>query len=75
MKSRYTIEDLKNIPEDEPVFIIRAKDVTAPAVIQHWAELAAYYGAKEEMVDQAAKLSLEVVEWQRVHGMKIPDMG
>lgn len=27
------------IPDDEPVFILRAKDITAPEVVRYWAQL------------------------------------
>ena len=33
------------IGEDEPVFLLRAKDLTAPEVIERWAELAEQHGA------------------------------
>lgn len=34
------IQDPDNkIPEDEPVFLLRAQDKTAPAVVAYWAKL------------------------------------
>lgn len=69
------IQDPENkIPEDEPVFLIRAQDVTAPEVVRYWAMKAQCSGAKENIV-KAARLQAErMVEWQREHSIKIPDM-
>lgn len=44
------------IPEDEPVFLIRAKDVVGPAVVRTWAHMAAEAGADPD-------LCLRVAEW------------
>lgn len=62
------------IPEDEPVFFVRAQDVTAPFVVLHWAKLAERYGAKENIIQAAIAQAERMVEWQREHGWKVPDM-
>lgn len=69
------IQDPENkIPKDEPVFLIRAQDVTAPDVVRYWAMQAKYKGAKESIVLAARTQADHMVEWQREHNMKIPDM-
>jgi len=69
------IQDSENkIPEDEPVFLIRAQDVNAPEIVRYWAELAENYGAEDNILTAARAHSERMVEWQRQHGMKIPDM-
>ncbi len=62
------------IPEDEPVFLIRAHDVTAPDVVRYWAMKAGYCGADKEIIQHAKDQADRMIEWQRHHGMKIPDM-
>lgn len=62
------------IPEDEPVFLLRAQDVTAPDVVEYWVMKARQAGASNDIID-AAKGQVDAMrEWQREHGMKIPDM-
>ncbi len=69
------IQDPENkIPEDEPVFLIRAQDVTAPEVVKYWAAKAKWSGAAQDIVHAAEAHAGRMVEWQREHGMKIPDM-
>lgn len=62
------------IPEDEPVFLLRAQDVTAPFLVRMWAQQAESFGAKQDIVDAARRQAANMTEWQREHGMKIPDM-
>lgn len=58
------------IAEDEPVFILRAQDMTAPGVVDYWASLnredLSLYGA----VRKHANL---MREWQQQHGRKQAD--
>lgn len=69
------IQDSANlIPEDEPVFLLRAQDVVAPEVVSYWIELAKDSGALPNIIEAAKKHVGLMVEWQREHGMKIPDM-
>ena len=62
------------IPEDEPVFLLRAQDKTAPAVVVHWALQAQLVGAEKEVVDSALDQAKAMSKWQREHGMKTPDL-
>ena len=62
------------IPEAEPVFLIRGQDVAGPATVREWAFQAQRSGAKKEIVESAIKQAAAMLEWQREHGMKIPDM-
>lgn len=62
------------IPEDEPVFLLRAQDVTAPAVVKWWCNLARQHGASENIIEAARSQVDEMIKWQKEHGMKIPDM-
>ena len=62
------------IPEDEPVFLLRAQDASAPWTVRMWIDEARKLGAKANILE-AARLHVEtMIKWQREHGMKIPDM-
>ncbi len=62
------------IPEAEPVFLIRGQDITAPDVVDFWADLAAAKGASSEIVIAAREQALRMKDWQRLQRVKIPDM-
>lgn len=62
------------IPEDEPVFLLRAKDVAAPAAVQLWADRAEQAGASWKIVLAARDQAFEMIRWQAEHGSKIPDL-
>ena len=63
------------IPENEPVFLIRGKDVTAPSVVSYWADKAEEAGADQVIVDAARNQAIAMILYQsssiRCH---IPDM-
>lgn len=62
------------IPEDEPVFLLRAQDVCAPFAVLEWAFQAERHGANRIMVESAKKQAQLMRDWQTQQGMKIPDM-
>lgn len=59
--------------DDEPVFIVCARDVLAPHTVMDWADRAAKLGVNDEKVRAAIGLANEMIAWQRKHGMKLPD--
>lgn len=63
------------IGSDEPVFLIRGKDVLAPDCIRHWAiELERLDGHDPAVVQHALKFADLVQNWQDEHGCKTPDV-
>jgi hypothetical protein len=62
------------IPEDEPVFLLRAQDKLAPYAIELWAEAAETEGADPWIVQVALRHAALMREWQKEHGSKVPDM-
>lgn len=77
MRSDYNerIQDSANlIPEDEPVFLLRAQDMWAPAAVDNWADLLALDGGDIATVKQAKECAKEMRKWQKKHGSKSPDM-
>jgi hypothetical protein len=59
--------------EDEPVFILRARDVTAPDTLRHWAMRVARAGASPNLVSAAEEWADRMEAWGREHGTKVPD--
>lgn len=62
------------IPEDEPVFLIRAKDVSGPDVLQFWIQASIRAGVKPDMIELAQIHWERMVAWQKQHGCKVPDL-
>lgn len=62
------------IGRDEPVFLIRGRDVTAPTAIREWAAVAREHGADAAAADAEA-WAAEVEAWQQSHHdrVKVPD--
>jgi len=53
--------------DEEPIFVLRAKDPTAPEVVNYWITLnaAPAYIQPEEKLIGASKLSDEMVQWYK----------
>lgn len=62
------------IPEDEPVFLIRAQDQNAPFVLDYYANLANINGASAEIVELVRGHAQAMRDWQSEHGRKVPDL-
>lgn len=62
------------IPEDEPVFLLRAKDIAAPAAIYQWVKTAELSGAAPEILQAARDQISRMYDWQKIHGVKVPDL-
>ena len=62
------------IPKDEPVFLLRAQDKLAPALVEAWALRASDIGAAKNIVDAAYSQADAMRSWQLKHGSKTPDM-
>jgi len=69
------IQDSANIiPEDEPVFLIRAQDIVGPSIVETWAEWAEAGGAAPNIISAARSHAIAMRKWQEEHGSKVPDM-
>jgi hypothetical protein len=62
------------IGEDEPVFLIRAKDLLAPVAMQFWADQAEKIGVQPIMVDMVRRHAELTKQWQTKNGCKKPDI-
>ena len=64
------------IPEDEPVFLIRAQDPNFPAAVKHYAKLAEDGGAADDLVNACinhAKLG-EKFQAENPEAVHTPDL-
>lgn len=63
------------IPDDEPVFLIRSKDIVGPRIVELWAHNARSEGADDALCDRVLEFAMEMQEYARVHynGGKAPD--
>jgi hypothetical protein len=64
------------IAPDEPVFVIRGRDMSAPDAIDAYASAAALHGADDELVSVVHERAEAMREWQRQHpdSLKVPDI-
>ena len=64
------------IGEDEPVFLIRAKDMCSVATLNFWASYAESQGANSDIVETAKRQSLAMIEWQgkNLDKIGVPDL-
>jgi hypothetical protein len=58
----------EKVAPDEPIFVLRAQDKLAPAMVSLWCELAALSGCGQAKVDDARRLAESMREWQRKTG-------
>lgn len=68
------IQDPENqIPEDEPVFLLRAQDEVAPIAVDAWACALRARGGDETVIREAFAQAGKMRDWQQKHGSKLPD--
>lgn len=75
-RSYQTIQDSSGrIPEDEPVFVLRAKDRVAPVVMRIYADLARAAGADPKFIETVELWSrqMETYAFSVYGGGKVPD--
>ncbi len=73
MEPESSDNDSEQAANEEPVFVLRARDKLAPIVVRVWAELAAAHGCPEEKLRAAFHTQLEMRDWALRHGAKWPD--
>lgn len=60
--------------DDEPVFVLRARDVQAASTIRTWAQAVEHRGAPRAKVQQAYEMAQAFDRWREAHGGgKVPD--
>jgi len=64
---------LDKVAPDEPVFVLRARDIIAPEIVREWAYRAQCEGAPIEKCDDARRIADAMEQWQIGHRRKVPD--
>lgn len=59
---------------DEPVFIIRAKDLSGPEAVRKWAEINLRNGGDPAVSGLVFSHARKMEEWQAKHGCKVADV-
>lgn len=64
-----------NIPDDEPVFIVRGKDLLAADIVSTWMMAAARVGVSTTKLQAVEQVYRDIQDFQRCHAdrCKIPD--
>ena len=62
------------IPDDEPVFLLRGQDRHAPEVVAYWASLVLRDGGDRRIADRAMAQARAMRDWQAEHGRKVADL-
>lgn len=62
------------IPDDEPVFLLRGQDASAPAAVEAWAEEHARRGGDPEIAALARRQAENMRAYQAQHGNKVADL-
>jgi hypothetical protein len=75
VKNYPEVKKLLGIPEDEPIFIIRAQDDVSIEAIAKYAGLAEKAGVNPNFLSGLVDVQLQFGEWRRVNRekVKIPD--
>ncbi len=67
-------DPLELIGKDEPVFLLRAKDKSAPGVVRFWANNQIYLNNPDKAIIQMAFDQAKTMQqWQEKNGSKLPD--
>jgi hypothetical protein len=67
------ITERGHFEDNEPLFILRGRDVFTVPVLQHYWDLCAEHGATKEHLADITKHAQQISDWQMEHGTKIPD--
>lgn len=62
------------IPEDEPVFLLRGQDITAPETLEFWALQNMKRRGSVALITRALNQADEMRKWQSEHRSKIADL-
>ena len=63
------------IPDDEPAFILRAQDLTAPVLVRAWIDNAIAGGVNADKLERAEQHYADMIEFQKANPdrCKFPD--
>jgi hypothetical protein len=59
--------------DNEPVFILVARDKIAAATVEAWVAFARTHGVNQRKLSEALEVAGAMEAWQASHGSKLPD--
>lgn len=75
LKTKHDEPCLQKAADDEPIWVLRGQDATAPFVIRAWARHAEANGVNGAKVETALNDAADMEAWQQAHPdrVKLPD--
>ncbi len=74
MNKQEAIDYLRTkVGTDEPVFVLRAQDLTAAGAVEKWAETVEWRYGHSEKTESAMLVARQMRAWGRDNAMKVPD--
>lgn len=67
-----TLENQRNIADDEPVFVFRAQDVMLPAILGVYYELCLLNGSPGNHLQGIERARATIEEWQSLNETQVP---
>lgn len=64
---KYGQVEVPGIPDDEPIFILRAQDKSTPQVINQYADTSLTNGSPSEHAAAARRIATDMRDWQASH--------
>lgn len=61
------------VADNEPVFLLRAKDTLAPDIVRKWADLLESLDGDKIAIKAAREHAALMENWQKIYGSKKPD--
>lgn len=61
------------IPRDEPVMLIRARDVGVLPALDAWLEAVKEHEVADDLIAAVERHRQRIVGWQTEYGLKVPD--
>lgn len=67
-----TLENQRNIADDEPVIVFRAQDKLLPAVLDYYRQICELAGSPGHHLAAIERTAETVKAWQATHPVKVP---
>lgn len=58
---------IQEADDDEPLFVIQARDIGAPYILQQWADMVVGMGGAEARAMEAIECAHKMIEWRNSH--------
>ena len=73
MACKGSCDVLKNTADDEPIFVLVARDQNGPQGVRDWIDRARELGVLRSKIEEAEECAKAMEFWQLDHGSKVPD--